>query len=554
MAGSDLLLTFTGAVALLLWGVRMVRTGLLRAFGGPLRALLARAGGNRGTAFGSGLAVAFLMQSATAAILLVASFAGRGLVALPAAIAMALGADVGSTLVAQAFAFDIRWLWAPLVAVGLVLHSGARGERVRGAGRILIGLALMLLALDVMARAGGALRDSQGVRYVLAAIGGDTTVAVLLGALVTWLAHSSLAIVLLVMSLAAAAIVDGALAAALVVGANLGGALAPLVALGGAPVAARRVPLGNLLARLAIGIAVLPFLGRIAEVATALSAAPDRRVLVLHTLFNLTVAAAFLPLARPLAQVAELALPSPPPADDPAVPRHLDPSALASPADALGCAMRETLRVGDMVLDMLRRALPALEGSNAKAAHDVSAVDDVVDRLHEAIKLYLVSASKADLSTAEAARYAEILTFVTNLEHIGDIVDRNLMELAAKKHRHGWSFSAEGAAELGAFHAEVTESMRLALNVFATRDPALARRLIAAKDALRDHEQRAADRHYERLRRGLPQSIETSSIHLDVIRDLKRINAHLASAAYPILEAMGELAGSRLKHRDGDRA
>ena len=211
--------------------------------------------------------------------------------------------------------------------------------------------------------------------------------------------------------------------------------------------------------------------------------------------------------------------------------------------------MRETLHMGDLVADMMRQALVVIEKSDIKLVRDVEKADDAVDQLHEAIKLYLIKVSKAEMSDEESQRYIEILTFTTNLEHVGDIIDKNLMELAAKKIKNRYAFSPEGLDEIRRFHARVMDNLRLSFNVFATRDVALARRLLAEKSAMRAAELAAADSHFARLREGRPESIETSSIHLDVMRDLKRINGHLTSVAYPILEIAGELRDSRLRER-----
>jgi len=240
-------------------------------------------------------------------------------------------------------------------------------------------------------------------------------------------------------------------------------------------------------------------------------------------------------------------MPDLPTADDPSRPRHLDPNVLDTPAEALGCATRETLYLGDRVADMLRQTMEVFEKNDQKGARAIEAADNVVDHLYEAIKLYLVQVSRTDLGEDEGRRYIEILTFTTNLEHIGDIIDKNLMELAGKKIKNRLTFSAEGMSELKAFHARVSENLRLSLNVFTTRDLALARRLVAEKTAIREVEGKASDSHFARLREGRPESMETSTIHIDVIRDLKRINGHLTSVAYPILEAAGELADTRLK-------
>ena len=267
-------------------------------------------------------------------------------------------------------------------------------------------------------------------------------------------------------------------------------------------------------------------------------------------MFNVATAILFLPLIDIVAWLCRKLLPARPVADDPARPRHLDPNVLDSPAEALGCALRETLNLGDRVADMLRQTMDVFERSDPKAVKAIEAADDAVDRLHEAIKLYLIQISRNELGEEDGKRYVEILSFTMNLEHVGDIVDKNLMELATKKIRNRYAFSPEGMAELRVFHGRVLENLGLALNVFTTRDIALARRLVAEKTAMREAEAHAADSHFARLREGRPESIETSSIHMDVIRDLKRINGHLTTVAYPILEAAGELADTRLKTID----
>jgi phosphate:Na+ symporter len=554
MHGGELLLTLLGAVALLLWGVRMVRTGMTRAFGPALRQAIAKAGHNRLTAFAAGLGVTAVLQSATATALLLGSFAGSGYVALPVALAVMLGADVGSTLVAQVFAFNVKGLWAAGLFAGVVLFNVSERAQTKNTGRIAIGLGLMLLSLSLIGNVSNGLRESPAVAAVLRALGSEPILAMIVSGLLTWLAHSSLAIILFIMSLAATGAVSPPLALALVLGANVGAAVIPLMAMSASPVAARRVPLGNLLARSVIALLALPLFYYSPTVLEAFGSVPARQVLNFHTAFNVVVALAFLPLIAPLAKLSVHLLPDPQTAPDRSLPQHLDQTALDTPTEALACALRETLHVGDIVLDMLQRSLGVIGSPDARSIKDLEKTDDQVDRLHEAIKLYLIRASKADMTDDESRRYVEILTFNTNLEHIGDIVDKNLMELAAKKLKKRLTFSAEGQAELKQFHGQVVDNMRLALNVFATRDVTLARRLMQTKASLRVQEVEAADRHFARLRDGRPESIESSSIHLDIVRDLKRINSHLTSVAYPILDAAGELRQSRLvdRTRPGD--
>src|SRR5882757_70557 len=533
MHGVETVLNVLGSVALLLWGVRMVRTGLTRAFGAALRRAIAACSRNRFTAFLGGIAITGLLQSSTATSLLVSSFAGRGLIPLSIAFAIMLGADIGTTIAAQILSFDLGWVSPLLIGAGVIAFLSSESDKPRHLGRVAIGLGLMLLSLKLLALATAPLRNAPAFMALLQGLQDEYVIAVVVGTLATWFVHSSLSTVLLVMSFAGSGLVDPKLALALVIGANIGGALAPYMAQSGADVEARRVPLANLMTRAIVGVALLPFLGPAVEWLSMVDPSATRLPVNFHTAYNIAASLIFLPLVDVVAWACRRLLPAKPVTDDPGKPRHLDANVLDSPAEALGCALRETLNLGDRVGDMLRQSIDVFERNDPRAV--------------KAIELYLIQTSRTELGEEDGKRYIEILTFTTNLEHIGDIVDKNLMELAAKKIRNRYAFSPEGMAELRAFHARVLENLRLALNVFTTRDITLARRLVAEKTALREAEAKAADSHFARLREGRPESIETSAIHMDVIRDLKRINGHLASVAYPILEAAGELADTRLK-------
>lgn len=550
MQGIDTILNILGSVCLLLWGVRMVRTGLTRAFGASLRRAIGACSRNRVSAFAGGIVLTGVLQSSTATALLLASFAGRGLISLSIGLAVMLGANVGTTLTAQILSFPLDWISPLMIAGGVIAFLSNGSDRARHLGRVAIGLGLMLLSLHLLEAAAQPLRSAPAFVAVLEGLQDEYIMAVLVATGATWLIHSSLSTVLLVMSFAASGIIDPRLGMAMVIGANIGGAVAPYFDQAATDVDARRLPLGNLITRVLVGLALLPFLGPLHQWLLVIDPAPGRLLVNFHTAFSVIAGIVFLPLTDPMAALCRRLIPDRPQTDDPGKPRNLDPNVLDTPAEALACAMRETLNLGDRVADMLRQTMAVFERNDARAMKAIETADDAVDSLYEAIKLYLIQTSRNELGEEDGKRYVEILTFVTNLEHAGDIIDKNLMELAAKKIKNRYAFSAEGTAELRAFHARVFDNLRLALNVFTTRDITLARRLVAEKTAMREAEAHAADSHYARLREGRPESIETSSIHMDVIRDLKRINGHLTTVAYPILEAAGELAETRLKATD----
>ena len=546
------LLNLAGSVALLLWGVRMVQTGVQRAFGARLRTVLASALNSRVKAFLAGLGATAILQSSTAAGLMITGFAAGGLVDLVPALAVMLGANVGTTLIVQVLSFDVASVAPALILIGVLMFRRAAAAP-RDFGRVLIGLGLMLMALRDLLYVVTPYEDAPSMRLLLGVVATQPILDVVLAAGLTWAAHSSVAVVLLVMSFAAQGVVPPYTAFALVLGANLGTAINPCLegATGDDPVA-RRLPLGNLLNRLAgvaIGLALLSPLARL-----IVSVEPDnaRAVADFHTLFNLGVAVLFFPFLPAFARLLRRLLPARVSAADPARPLYLDTSAHETPVVALGGAAREALRLADVLESMLIGFKDALEKNDRKRISETKRLDDVLDRLNTAIKAYLTALDPDAMSEADYRRAQDIMAFAMNMEHAGDVVDRNLLGLAAKKIKRGLTFSETGQNQLHGIVDQLLANVRAAGAVFLSGDVRGARLLAAQKDVFRDIEARATTNLFEQLRSGRAEVAESSSLHLDILRDLKRVNMHLvAAAAYPVLESQGELLPSRLRHLVG---
>ena len=539
--GSVVLLDLMGGVALLLWGLHMVHSGILRAFGPDLRQLLASALSNRFTAFTAGIGLTALLQSSTATALITSSFTAEGLVGLVPALAIMLGANVGTTLIVQILSFNISAVAPVLFIIGLLaFRSGAR-SRVKDVGRVFIGLGLMLLSLHILLDSLAPAENAPGMRVFMNAITGDPVLCILIGAVVTWAVHSSVATVLLVMSLAYAQFITPHAALALVLGANLGSAINPVFeGVHRDNPASYRLPVGNLLNRLAGVLLVAPFLRPITEILQGRQPDLAKMTAAFHIAFNVATAIIFIGLLDGMARLLKRFLPSRSQATDPSRPRYLDESALETPSLALADAARETLHMGDHVEVMLRKVMAAMMTNDRALVDEVSRMDNSVDALDEAIKLYVTKLTRGSLDEREGQRAMEIISFAINLEHMGDIIDKNLSELATKKIKRRFQFSPEGAEELSAFHKRTVDSLRIAFGVFMSGDVNEARKLLAEKTSLRNVELAATERHLDRLREGRPESIETTSLHLDVLRDLRRIHSHICSVAYSALESAGE--------------
>jgi phosphate:Na+ symporter len=547
--GSAVILDLMGGVALLLWGLHMVHSGVVRAFGADLRRLLGIALQSRFRAFLAGAFVTALLQSSTATGLMAASFVTGGTLDLVPALAVMLGANVGTTLVVQILSFNITAVTPVLLLAGVIAFKRGGRTRTRDLGRVAIGIGLMLLALHIFL---GALVTTQSLPVSRAILGEITSQPLLclgLVAVLTWAAHSSVAIVLVVMSLGAAHLISPTAVLAMVLGANVGSALNPLIE-SSQPgnLASRRLPLGNLLTRLVGCALVLPLLQPIADVLQRYEPNPARLAADFHTAFNVLLALLFIGPLDLVARWLTRWLPDQAKSADPGTPVYLDSSAVSAPAVALVCAAREVLRMGDLIEAMLRQSMTALLSNDRKLVAEISRMDDAVDSLNEAVKLYVTRMTRDSMDDRDGFRAMEIVSFSINLEHVGDIIDKNLMDLAAKKIRRGITFSKEGEADLVEFHQYVLDSLTLAVGIFMSGDINVARRLIAAKAQLREKEFAAAERYLTRLREGTPETIESYSLDLDILRDLKRVHSHLCSAAYPVLERGGALQSSRPKN------
>jgi phosphate:Na+ symporter len=548
MSATLMLLQLGGHVGLLLWGTHMVTTGIERGFGTELRLWLGRSLSRPGRrvrflALVAGLGVTAILQSSTATGLMATSFAAKGTIDLAPALAVMLGANLGSTLITQVLAFNIAMAAPVLVLIGVILFRSSGNGRTKNLGRVGIGLGLMLLALGALVHTLAPVASAPLLRAVFGALSGQPILALLIAAGLTWACHSSVAVVLLIVSLAAVGVISPTGSLALVLGANLGGTLPPLVEAGSAP--ARRLPLGNLLVRATGCVVALPLLPAIAGLFAHLEPAGARLAVNFHTVFNLALAVAFLPFTNYLAALLYRLVPEPKPAADPARPIHLDEAALDMASVALANATRETLRLADMFEALLRQAIEVFQSGDRRRAAEISRTERIMDRLGAAIRRYLADIGNEQPldDDDEGARGQEILSAVINLEHAADIVANNLLEFAARRARAGGGFAPQELDVIGAMHAELVESLRLGLTVFVRGDPAQreARLLMTRKRLLRRLELEAIG-----LRGRAPQSAANgpggaeNGDFLRVVRDLRRVHSHIAALAYPVLEFAAE--------------
>ena len=540
MNSFEVALQIAGSVALLLFGLSQIRMGMEEAFGMRLKMILGFGTQTGLRAFMTGLWATLGLQSSTATALLAASFVKRALIDGQMAQIVLLGANVGTALTALVVSTGIEAVAPILVLIGYAMHR-RNGAIPAGIGSGLIGVGLMLISLALLDDATAPIRNSEALAAFLSMLDNAAPVALVLAAGLAVLCSSSLAAVLVVLSLP----MPPALTVVMVLGANLGGALPAVLATANEGIAARRLTVGNLMIR-AIGCLIaFPFSGMIAQGLDALPFRQTGLAVEAHVAFNVVLAVLIWPAVKAVTRLVAWMIP-----DDEAhvsdSSHWLDAALLDTPQLALAGASREVLAIGDMAERMLRQTRSAFGTNDTSHLAAVGELEERIDRRQQEVKNYLSRLGNTATET-DRRRAINILDYVINLEHVGDIIEKGLAPAVRKKIGLGLRFSNEGYHELDRMFLMTQENLRMAQTVFMTSDRDMARKLVELKVGIRNFERLSSQRHLMRLRAGEPESRETSSLHLDILRDLKRINAHAVAIAHPILDEEGLLIESRLR-------
>ncbi|MBI1845919.1 MAG: Na/Pi cotransporter family protein [Candidatus Rokubacteria bacterium] len=530
------LLALFGGMALMLYGIRSSGEALQRAAGGRLRQLLTGLARNRLLAAVCGAAGTAIIQSSAATTLMLIGFVSAGLMTFRQTLGVILGADIGTTVTVQLIAFKITDYAPFLVGAGYVTTVIASRRVAKDIGHAVLGFGLIFLGLKLILAGVEPLRANPLAGQLLATVGGNKALALVTAAAFSALVTSSAATIGLALALAHQGLLPLAGAVAVVLGANVGTCVTALMAAAGTTAEAKRVALAHIAFKV-LGVAlVFPLIGPFTELVAASATDAARQVANAHTFFNVGISLAFLPFTPLAARAIELLVSDDQPGENPFKTRYLDERALDQPSLALGQATREALRMADVAQGMLRDAILVFRSDNQELLEDVERRDDQADFLEREIKLFLARLGREAMGAELSRREIGLISFIGNLENIGDIIDKNLMELARKKLYKGRRFSEDGWSELVEFHGLVTKNLEAAIGAFAASDRALAQDVLDQRPLMRQRERELRESHLGRLRMGLTESLDTSEIHLDILTNLKRISSHVSALVFPILE------------------
>jgi phosphate:Na+ symporter len=540
-------INLAGAIALLLWSSELVSSSVQRALGSKLQLLLARSLKTRFHALIGGMAATAAIQSSTAVAFITTSLNAAGLIDLCTAIAIMLGANVGTTFIVQLLAIDVSALPPLLIIAGLILYRGAKRTSRREGAQAMIGLGLTLLALKILTTTLMPLEDSHLFHEALPEITREPLVAALVAIGLSWAAHSSIATMLLIMSLAQAGAVSVPVALAMVLGANVGSALNPVFGTWAQPRWKARLPMINLFNRLVGCALAFPLLGWIAPFLTRHSSGAGQAAAEFHLLFNAVLAIAFLGPLTLLARAITFLFPDESGLHGQGNPKYLRGGVDRSASTIISESVRETLYMSDVIDSMLEASRQSYLTDDRDQIERVIELEEVVDRIFDQIQLYLARADTSTLGGADIDRLESVLSLVINLEHIGDVIERNLMRGSLSRMDAREPISAEIRNQIADMHELLRSHLESAVSVFLSGDVAVAEQLVLSKEEFRRRERSVAARHRELIRSGAVPDVAMSAIMLDITRDLKRIDGHIASTVHDLLEKHGMLADSRLR-------
>jgi phosphate:Na+ symporter len=554
----DVLIHLAGATMLLLFAVRMVRTGIERSYGAHFQATMTQ-GRSRLRSGLIGMVMAMILQSSAAVALLSAGFASNGLLGFSTALAIVLGADLGSALVVRVLSFQLEWLIPVLLAFGGWLFIKSEARAWRQTGRILMGVAFILIALQFLREAVEPIRDSTFLPAIANYLANDFITAFIVGATLAFIMHSSVAAILMCVTLVQIGAIPFAAGLSLLLGANLGGALIPVWLSRSMPTRARRIVMANLMLRGGWAILILLAVNSLPAGQIIREHGGAMMLIYAHIAFNAALLILALPLLDPMERLTRRLMREPPelPANGLSPPRSaLDFDHIDQPKLALASLKRELIRMTGLVEEIFVPLMTVYETGNPAQIKALRAADENINDCLSGIRDYVAAIPPDTYSKAERRSARDMVDYAISLENAGDLASKRFPSLAQDLHRQGARFSAEGWKELCALHTRICANLKLAANVLISDDLESARLLNLEKDELKRAERNSRKRHLKRLQQGAKESIETSDIHLETLMAFREINSHISAVAFPILYQNGQLLETRLidSLRDPDRA
>jgi len=524
-----------GGLALFLFGLNSLKDNLEQLAGEKIRYVIHHMTGNVFAGIITGIIITFIFQSSSATSVLLIGFANAELINLLQAMGVILGADIGTTFTVQIISWNIYNYSLLFIVCGVILTIFTRKKQRVLTGNILIAIGMIFLGMKMMSDSTSSLKNAEFFHQIIESTKGHPLTLLILSTIFTSIIQTSAGTIGLLISLSQSGALNSLeIAIPVILGANIGTCATAILAAIPASVEGKRIAAGHLFFKIMGVIIFYPLMNTLVYLASSTATTLPHQIANAHTIFNVLITILFLPVVKIIAYLINLFLPEKLQTQEKYGTKYLNPSALLTPSLAIAYSTREILRMADVVGDMLKRSILALKDEDIMT--ELKKSDNKVDTIYQELKMYLTKISLNPLSSELANMNVHHLTMIINLENIGDVIDKNILFLAEKRHKHHSVFSTEGMEELSEYHRLICQNFDLAISAFTTQNIELAQQVVNNSRKIDELLRILTDNHFQRLRKGLKESIETSSIHIDLLSNFQRINTYITNCVYPLLQ------------------
>lgn len=523
----SLIISLAAGVCLLLWGSITVRNAVERAFSNTLSGMLAAAETSTYRTVLMGMVSAVFLQSATATILLSAGLLNAGAMTMYTMMGIVLGADLGSAIAARILFLDFSLLPSLLIIAGTVLFLGSSLTRIKQIGQIIFGIGMMLLSIQLIKNAIQPVTESSPSEAWMLILQSAPWFAMLIVALITWFAHSSVAIVLVISTFAQTGLINPEIYVPMILGANIGAGLIAIPLVASQNIEARCVVYTNLVARTVLSIALMSTFSWWHSIFAMKLIDPGEKAILLHLAFNTLLVLVCFPIVKSMTnwilKTLKQMQKNAPESLAMSAGFGLDENTIKNPKIALVSARREAFRLGDLTESYLIQALDMFKAKDESQIDAIVSLDDEINSRNRALHNYLSRVRPFISKSLQEEQLDEVLQFSAAMENIGDTISHNLSRLAKKRLRRGVYFSKEGEAEIILAQEEVLKLMRTVVNQFADGNENYQKKIHKSTKKVKQVCAQSMTNQRLRLSGQKSRSISSSSIHQDVLRDLIQI-------------------------------
>ena len=535
----QIVISLLGGLGLFLYGMNLMGESLEKVAGSKMKKIIELLTKNIFMGVLLGAVVTAVIQSSSATTVMVVGFVNAGLMGLPQAVGVIMGANIGTTVTAQIVSFDLTGMAPLALGIGILLYLFAGNEKYKQVGEVFIGFGLLFTGMESMKLAVSPLAEYKGFTDLLSTFGRYPILGLLLGFGITAIIQSSSAAMGMLVVLASQGLVPLSSALPILYGQNIGTCVTSLISSIGANKNAKRAAMIHLIFNILGTIIFLILLNGIV-VKFVVSLDPGnvaRQIANVHTIFNIVSTILLLPCNKLIVKLAMRIVPDKEDEleeDESRVIKYIDDRMIQTPPIALASTIKEVARMGEKARDSVDYAMEGILEASSEGIERCFKQEKSINQLQKTILNYLLKLSKAPLSEEDRETVDTLFNTVNDIERIGDHAE-NLAEIAQSAIDGQVYFSEQGQNEISDMYNKVIASYSYALEAMVTSDVNLACKVIKMEERVDIMEESCRVNHMRRLNNNLC-SIDNGIIYFEILANLERISDHAANIAEKVIQ------------------